>query len=425
MWIGLLFCMICLSTQCHRASLSPPKTLNTPGYSGQGSQVIDTQATVDVYRERVVQCLILGHYTKGGLYVVETLILYFLVEVFHLKDVENGIWLLVGSIVQIAIQMGYHRDAEHFPKISPFAGEMRRRVWAMILQIDSGISTQLGLPRLINGHSDTAEPRNLEDSDFDKHTTKLPSSRPETEATDMLYVLAKLRVQAVGARIADIETEPRPHSYADILQLHQKIEKARDALPSSLKWRGLASSLTVSPKRIIQKIWLEMMIQQFRIVLHRRFLEPSRLHQQYSNSRSACLNAAIKIMEFQHLVDEETQPGGLLYENRWRVSFAFLNNFLLATSILCFCLQYMTDHDEAANSNSKFDETTSAEKIREVLESSRDIWRRQRATSKEAQKAIAALHYVLGDRKTEPELPGNGIVDSLLAEPISYFSGES
>jgi hypothetical protein len=350
-----------------------------------------------MYRERVVQCLLLGHYTKGGPYVVDTLILYFLVEVFHLKDVENGIWLLVGSIVQISIHMGYHRDAEHFPNISPFAGEMRRRVWAMILQIDSGISTQLGLPRLVNGHTDTAEPRNLKDSDFDKHTTKLPSSRPETEATDMLYVLGKLRVQAVGARIADVATEPRPHSYAEILQLHQEIEKARDALPPSLKW----------------------------IVLHRKFLEPSRLHQQYSISRSACLNAAITILEFQHLVDEETQPGGLLYESRWRVSFAFVNNFLLATSILCFCLQNNTDHNEAANSNSEFSEIASAEKIRKVLEASQDVWRRQCATSKEAQNAVAALHYVLGDPKTEPQTSGNEIVNSFLANPTSYFSGES
>jgi hypothetical protein len=425
MWIGLLFCMICLSTQCHQAPLSPQKTPNTQGHSRQGSQVIDSQATVDMYRERVVQCLLLGHYTKGGPYVVDTLILYFLVEVFHLKDVENGIWLLVGSIVQISIHMGYHRDAEHFPNISPFAGEMRRRVWAMILQIDSGISTQLGLPRLVNGHTDTAEPRNLKDSDFDKHTTKLPSSRPETEATDMLYVLGKLRVQAVGARIADVATEPRPHSYAEILQLHQEIEKARDALPPSLKWRGLASSLMASPKRIIQKIWLEMMIQQFKIVLHRKFLEPSRLHQQYSISRSACLNAAITILEFQHLVDEETQPGGLLYESRWRVSFAFVNNFLLATSILCFCLQNNTDHNEAANSNSEFSEIASAEKIRKVLEASQDVWRRQCATSKEAQNAVAALHYVLGDPKTEPQTSGNEIVNSFLANPTSYFSGES
>jgi hypothetical protein len=420
--------MICLSTQCQQASLPPTNASTTNGHYRQGSQTIDGQAIVDMYRERAVQCLILGHYTKGGPYVVETLILYFLVEVFHLKEVENGIWLLVGSIVQIAIHMGYHRDAEHFPNISPFAGEMRRRVWAMILQIDCGISTQLGLPRLVNGQTDTAEPRNLKDSDFDAHTTKLPCSRPETEATDILYVLAKLRLQSVGAKIADVATAPRPHSYAEILQLHQEIEKARDALPSSLKWKGLASSLMVPPQTTIQRIWLEMIVQQLKIVLHRKFLEPSRLHRQYSSSRSACLTAAITILEFQHLVDDETQPGGLLYDNRWRVSFAFVNNFLLATSILCFCLQSSTKEWKEADNDSEYSEVASESKIRRLLKESQTIWSRQCATSKEAQKAVAALQYVLGDSetKTESGMSGEEISESFPrpADTNSYFSGE-
>jgi len=168
MWVGLLFSTICLLTQFQQASLLPCTTSPTSGHSRQGSQPADSQATVEKFREKAIQCLILGHYTKGGPYVIETLILYFLVEVFHLKDVEIGIWVLVGNIIQIAIHMGYHRDAKHFPNIFPFAGEMRRRVWAMIIQIDFSISTQLGLPRLVReSQSDTAEPRNLKDSDFD------------------------------------------------------------------------------------------------------------------------------------------------------------------------------------------------------------------------------------------------------------------
>ncbi len=165
---------MCLNTAPAILPRFPPRPSPALG-SGAPSQATESQVTVDRYREKAIQCLILGHYTKGGPYVLETLILYFLVECFHLKDMEIGIWVLVGNIVQIAIHMGYHRDARHFPNISPSPARCEGRVWAMIVQLDFSISTQLGLPRLVKeSQTNTAEPRNLYDSDFDEHTAELP-----------------------------------------------------------------------------------------------------------------------------------------------------------------------------------------------------------------------------------------------------------
>ncbi|KAI1132608.1 fungal-specific transcription factor domain protein [Nemania abortiva] len=416
-WIGLLLGMMCLSTQLQQSFLNP---------TGAESQV-----TVDRYREKVIQCLILGHYTKGGPYVLETLILYFLVENFHLKDMEIGIWVLVGNIVQIAIHMGYHRDAKHFPNITPFAGEMRRRVWGMIVQLDFSISTQLGLPRLVKeSQTNTAEPRNLYDTDFDEDTAELPPSRPETEVTPTLYVLAKLRLLSVGVKVADVATEPRIHSYAQILELDNQINEARNALPSSLKWDGLASSLNIPSQTIIQRIWLEVTFQQLKIVLHRKFIEPSRLHQQYGSSRSACFNAAMKILDLQRLVDEETQTDGLLYQSRWRVSSAFINDFLLATSILCFCLQNNnTDKrkEQFGNLGDADIEAVDMKKVRQLLKTSQAVWSRQCDSSREARKATAALRYVLGDSGVGP---GSQSSEDVLPAPfpattVSYFPGYS
>nr|A0A089FQI6.1 RecName: Full=Pyrrolocin cluster transcription factor fsdR; AltName: Full=Pyrrolocin biosynthesis protein R [fungal sp. NRRL 50135]AIP87509.1 putative Zn2Cys6 transcription factor [fungal sp. NRRL 50135] len=430
MWVGLLFSMMCLSTQLQQALLGLNKPSPTLGHSRRPSQAAESQETVESYKEKAIQCLILGHYTKGGPYVLETLILYFLVECFHLKDMEVGVWMLVGNIVQVAILMGYHRDADHFPNISPFAGEMRRRVWAMIVQLDFSISTQLGLPRLVKeSQTDTAEPRNLHDSDFDELTTELPTSRPETEVTPTLYVLAKLRLLSVGVKVADVATEPRPHSYAEVLELDHQINEARSALPSSLKWSGLGSSLNVPSQIIIQRIWLEVIAQQLKIVLHRKFLEPSRLQQHYGSSRSACLTAAMKILQLQRLVDEETQADGLLYQSRWRVSSAFINDFLLATSILCFCLQSHADEQKDTNRTSKDAEAAPVdiEEIRQLLNTSLVIWSRQCASSREARRAVAALRYVLGDSgiRSEPHPSEDVLSAPVPAAAISYFPGFS
>ncbi|KAI1117106.1 fungal-specific transcription factor domain protein [Nemania sp. NC0429] len=413
-----------------QAFLSPMEASLSLEQLRSASQAAEAQVTADRYKEKAIQCLILGHYTNGGPHVLETLILYFLIECFHIKDMEIGIWVLVGSIVQIAIHMGYHRDAKHFPNISPFAGEIRRRVWAMIVQLDMSISTQLGLPRLVKeSQTNTAEPRNLYDSDFDEHTVELPPSRPETEVTPTLYVLAKLRLLSVGVKVADLATEPRLHSYDEIVDLDKQINAARDALPSSLKWDGLASSLNVPSQMIIQRIWLEIIVQQLKIVLHRKFIEPSRLHRQYDSSRSACFSAAMKILELQRLVDEETQPDGLLYQNRWRVSSAFTNDFLLATSILCYFLKSHADkrQEQSSRSEDAGAEAVDIAKTRQLLKESQDIWSRQCDGSREARKATAALRYVLGNSRPGPELGASQAVlpASFPSAEVSYFPGFS
>lgn len=434
MWVGLLFTMMCLSTQFQQSLLTPTNALAGGGPYASPSQASENQATVDMLREKIIQCLNLGHYTKGGPYVVETLILYFLVELFPLKEVDIGIWLLAGNIVQIATHMGYHRDATHFPNISPFAGEMRRRVWAMIVQLDFSISTQMGLPRLIKeSQTNTAEPRNLADSDFDEHTVELPPSRPETEVTPTLYTLSKLRILSVGARVADVATNPRPYSYDKVLELDKQIDEAREALPTSMKWEGLASSLAVPPLVILQRIWLEICVQRLKIVLHKKFLVPSRpqrqQQQQHIYSRPACLTAAMRILEFQHLIDEETQVDGLLYLIRWRVSTALTHEFLLATSVLCLYLQVHAEEQGGQHDNdvSTDAEVAPVDRIRELLRTSQAIWLRLSADSTEARKAAAALRYVLGDSGVGSEALGS--VDGMLG-PASvaaapyFFSGE-
>lgn len=423
MWIGMLFSMMCLSSHLQQESAGSSYS----GYSQSQSSLHSSEDKVEIYKAKAIQCLLLGRYTTGGPYVLETLILYFLVECFNLKDMEIGVWVLAGTIVQIATYMGYHRDAKHFPGISPFAGEMRRRIWAMVLQLDFSISTQLGLPRSIKeSQTDTAEPRNLYDSDLHEDATELPPSRPETEVTPTLYVLAKIRLLSLGAKVADVATEPRAHSYASVLELAEQIREAQASLPSSLKWNGLGLSLNVSSQIIIQQVFLEVLVQQLAIVLHKRFIDPSRVHQHFESSRIVCMDASMKILNLQRLLDEETQADGLLYQSRWRVSSAFITNFLLATSILCYCLHTAKERQHQGSPRVMGMETANLENARQLLKSSESIWSRQCAISKEAQKAVDAIRYVLGDSGVSDHSINNAQISTgVPISSTSFFPGNA
>ncbi|KAF7155447.1 hypothetical protein CNMCM5623_007518 [Aspergillus felis] len=385
-WLGLLFTIMCLAAQFQRFKFDS-------GLQPMGCIKRDPQMMVEDFRANIVQCLILGKYHKGGPYVVETLILYFTCEHFLSKDAEIGIWLLLGIIVQLAMHMGFHRNPKHFQDqgMSPFTGEMRRRVWATIMELDLGISAQMGLPRLIKPWQvDTEEPHNYLDTDFDRHTTELPRSRPDTENTPMLYRLSKSRMMSTLGLILDIGSDTRQHTftYSDVLKMDSKLNETHNSIPECLKWRSMAHCITDSPQIIMQKLFLDVLFHKGKIVLHRKFL--SRPEELYDCSHRACLDAALQILEYQHILDEETQPFCQLYQERWRVSSLVNHDFLLAASVLCSYLQQNSAPQGEAN-------TESTERIYGVLKRSYDIWMRS-SSSREARKATRALAVVLRNR---------------------------
>ncbi|KAL4736086.1 hypothetical protein BDV11DRAFT_211527 [Aspergillus similis] len=346
-WIGLLFTVMCLAAQFQQFKFDS-------GLQPMGSIKRDPHMMVEVFRANIVQCLILGKYHMGGPYVVETLILYFTCEHFLCKDAEIGIWLLLGIIVQLAMHMGFHRNPKHFQDqgMSPFTGEMRRRVWATIMELDLGVSAQMGLPRLIKPwQADTEEPHNYLDN--------------------------------LGS-----DTRQHTFTYSDVLKMDSKLNETHKSIPECLKWRSMAHCITDSPQIIMQKLFLDVLFHKAKIVLHRKFL--SRPQDQYDYSHRACLDAALQVLEYQHILDEETQPFCQLYQERWRVSSLVNHDFLIAASVLCSYLQRNSALHGEAN-------IESTERIYGVLKRSYNIWMRS-SSSREARKATRALAVVLRNR---------------------------
>lgn len=66
----------------------------------------------DLYRLRTVQCLALGDITKCAPYTMETLLFYEITEQARKSDSGTGVWLMHGTILRVAQQMGYHRQVD-------------------------------------------------------------------------------------------------------------------------------------------------------------------------------------------------------------------------------------------------------------------------------------------------------------------------
>lgn len=97
----------------------------------------------------------------------------------------------------------------------------------MIVQLDLITSSQIRLPRMMKDwQSDTAEPRNLLDGDFDVDVTELPDSRPGIDLIPLVYFITKNNFLSVFGMISDLTTSTKPSPHDEVMKLDQLLREA-------------------------------------------------------------------------------------------------------------------------------------------------------------------------------------------------------
>lgn len=408
MWIGLLFAMMCVATQYEQFSPNESAAV----FHEQSTP--DPRHLISAYREKTIQCLVLGNYIKAPAYTVETLLLHLHSEYVRREDTQTGSWILLGMIVRLALRSGYHIDGSHFPHISLFQAEMRRRIWMVISILDVFTSAQIGLPRMIkDSQCDSGAPRNLLDEDLDENMTELRIARPDTAQTAVLYFEAKNRIIRIFGMVFDLTSSAAPCSYEEIMALDKVLHDTYNTIPQWLTMIPIAQSDMDNPEQIMRRIYIVLVFLKSRCILHRKHMLQGRTNASFSYSRMTCIEAAVQILEIQRELDQEMQIGGRLYQDRWKVGSIVKHEFLLATTILCLDL----DHGMGSGARSHGSER---EKVFKVLNDSYFIWLRSSESSTEAQKAIEVLRIVLekaqSSRNMESSAPG-GYDESILQRP--------
>ena len=338
------------------------------------------------FLKAAAQCLNLGNFTQPHKYVIEALLLYTQCKYMCSPEPVGELWVLFGLIVRQALRMGYHRDPDHLQTITVFEGEMRRRCWAVLHQLDLLNSYQMGLPSSTQSlHSDTALPRNLQDSDFDEDSTYLPAARPETEATHMLYFLVKAGLMTAFDEIMKYESSFEVPSPQKIATLDAELRRLHDSVPVPFKLRSMAQSFADTPNVIMMRANIEILLQKSICILHRRNLTvrlPS------VQTIDVCADASMRMLEVQVDLHQETQPGGQLHEERWMLSSLTTTDFFLAAMILSLVLL-----QERARRLDQ-DPERSIQKKLELLDKSLLIFDIQKVVSSQACKISQGLRSV-------------------------------
>jgi Fungal specific transcription factor domain len=305
---------------------------------------------------------------------------------------DTDAWMVMGTAARLALRMGYHRDPSQFPNLSPFEGEMRRRVFFLVEAFDLLLSFQAGLPPIISeGECDTEAPRNLLDEDFDEDCTELPPSRPPIEATSMLYFRYKSLFAKYFRRVIRHALSLKNPLYEDTMQLDKELLQIRFEMPSCLEMRRLSSFVDEKASMVFDLLNIDLMYLKCVCVLHRKYITQERSNEKYEYSRRVCNDAALKILAHQKDLHAVCQPGGKFFEDKWMVSTLILYDFILAAMVVCLDLY----ESRNASSRATPEELQVRAQRYELLAHTLDIWNERRDSSQEARRASNVLSAML------------------------------
>ncbi|KAF2725658.1 hypothetical protein K431DRAFT_238962 [Polychaeton citri CBS 116435] len=381
MWVGLLSSIISMSIFLQQKEA---ETL--------GLLAVESQNTLETYRTLTIHCLVMGDYLRPSRYTIETLALHFALDQNFNLDTNIGNWVLIGVVIRLALRMGLHRDPSHWSNIRPVQAELRRRLWMTLYQMDFFTSTQVGLPRIVkDSQCDTRPPAYLVDDEIRfEHDETLPE-RSTTDPSPLLHIIQRDAVIKVAAEIYDATEAAQPSS-ATTAALGVKLQNAVDSIPTWLKYRSLEELVADSPTTILHKIILDILIHKAVYLLHRRSFMKGSSDEESTNASKHCIKSALSILEHQRNMGEETQPGGVVFSIRWRVSSSLSHEFLQATTILCFALSRFNEaHAGTTNPPTLY----RRDEIMEALTAVKGLWEKNADRSMEAQRAATAIATVL------------------------------
>lgn len=204
----------------------------------------------------------------------------------------DKVYIHSGALLRAAISIGLHRDPDKLPQIPIAQAEMRRRIWATVLELVLDSCLDSGSPPLISVEDfDCQLPANLDDSQLHPDGTgqATPTPHPPNVFTDTTLQIALGNLFANRLAIARYANGiALDEMYDDTMKMSADYNSACRAVIDSLQ----SMQDRISP---FQRRYCEMVITRYIFTLHIPYLTLSTRNPQYLLSGKACLEAALNI----------------------------------------------------------------------------------------------------------------------------------
>lgn len=202
------------------------------------------------------------------------------------------IWMSVGSLTHRAMQMGLHRDPRFLPPMPTLHAEVRRRLWATILELTVQSSLDAAMPpRISVDEYDTEPPSNVDDEDINDSSDN--SIDPKPRSTYTTASLQLILLDSVPLRIRILKLLNGLHSsisYEEVLTLSSELTKVLRKCGSHIN-DNRRNDVTPFHRNL-----MDHLVRRFMIPLHCAFTCKARTTLLYQSSLKVSLEAALALI---------------------------------------------------------------------------------------------------------------------------------
>ncbi|KAK4655835.1 hypothetical protein QC762_305910 [Podospora pseudocomata] len=274
---------------------------------------------------------------------------------------QRSSWTQLGYIIRMAMTMDLHRDPSELPPSSPFIGEMRRRLWYTLLEMDLHISLMCALPFAIRaGEYSCKPPSNLDDGSLSPTTPSLPPSLPLDHSTsNRLQAYTSRTLPARIEAAALISHLPTLDSYQPILSAGQNLENLLSDIAALFPRHA-----SLNPENI-HKEWrhralLDMHVRRPLLALYRPFAlgllsDPSSCP---PNIELSYLKSAMAILTYADEIDPRS-PG---YEEVVAMYLFVMKKDIVEAGLgVCAYIKRAQQHQQQQRNNSQISQNSDGE----------------------------------------------------------------
>ncbi|OCK76825.1 hypothetical protein K432DRAFT_428448 [Lepidopterella palustris CBS 459.81] len=243
-------------------------------------------------------------------------------------------WTAAGTLVREAMSAGFHRDPSILgEKVSLFNQEMRRRLWATMVELELQAAIDRGMPSaLVSINFDCATVLNVNDEDLGVECDSLPTSRPLGEYTACSFLcISKLSFSLRVTLSSLLNDLSASLPYNEVWKYEEIIRNELEKISPQAEGAENQGIQGLPP---MARILLDIQLRQFFILLHAPFAREAKNNTQFLPSMMVCFNAAASILE-QH--SQVTSSGNflllLLRHDYVRAALVICHNMFISLSI--------------------------------------------------------------------------------------------
>ncbi|KAI5289911.1 hypothetical protein KEM52_000626 [Ascosphaera acerosa] len=257
---------------------------------------------------------------------------------------RNQAWVTTGTLVKQAMAAGFHREVRpDRSQESVYFSEMKRRIWATIVELDLRASLDRGMqPTILADSYDCEPPSNIDDRDLRETATAFPKARPPEVATDSSYQTVLSRSLPLRLHICALVNAPRFKVSADeLIDLDAELTQFIAEVPH---WKDdLDSDSVEKQEHMLARLHIVGVLRRFQLALHGAVILGKCQGSVYSHSWSSRFEAAATLLYEQNY----------MMQKLGRVAWAEISENSLH-AILTVCHHLYSQHDGSPRSSAGY-----------------------------------------------------------------------